>query len=161
MRNNETHLTLTKNNSSLLALMERFPLELEVRWKDYNKITYENLLNTVKGHADPMLTYVLEEFAKAGHNISPRIAIEAAEVLEACGPNCFEYIADFATQKDLLKRALTKFKSIEQLFIFEEVIKEYVSFMDPNESYRDWETDRKSTRLNSSHEIPSRMPSSA
>ena len=31
-----------------------------------------------------------------------------------------------------------------------------------NESYyRDWETDRKSTRLNSSHEIPSRMPSSA
>ena len=30
-----------------------------------------------------------------------------------------------------------------------------------NASYRDWETDRKSTRLNSSHEIPSRMPSSA
>ena len=27
--------------------------------------------------------------------------------------------------------------------------------------YRDWETDRKSTRLNSIHEIPSRMPSSA
>ena len=30
-----------------------------------------------------------------------------------------------------------------------------------NCGYRDWETDRKSTRLNSSHEIPSRMPSSA
>ena len=30
-----------------------------------------------------------------------------------------------------------------------------------NTTYRDWETDRKSTRLNSSHEIPSRMPSSA
>ena len=30
-----------------------------------------------------------------------------------------------------------------------------------NWRYRDWETDRKSTRLNSSHEIPSRMPSSA
>ena len=30
-----------------------------------------------------------------------------------------------------------------------------------NKTYRDWETDRKSTRLNSSHEIPSRMPSSA
>ena len=29
------------------------------------------------------------------------------------------------------------------------------------DGYRDWETDRKSTRLNSSHEIPSRMPSSA
>ena len=27
--------------------------------------------------------------------------------------------------------------------------------------YRDWETDRKSKRLNSSHEFVSRMPSSA
>ena len=30
-----------------------------------------------------------------------------------------------------------------------------------NNSYRDWETDRKSTRLNSSHRSLSRMPSSA
>ena len=32
--------------------------------------------------------------------------------------------------------------------------------MSPNQ-YRDWETDRKSTRLNSSHSAKSRMPSSA
>ena len=31
----------------------------------------------------------------------------------------------------------------------------------PNYPYRDWETDRKSTRLNSSHSAKSRMPSSA
>ena len=30
-----------------------------------------------------------------------------------------------------------------------------------NHPYRDWETDRKSTRLNSSHSAKSRMPSSA
>ena len=30
-----------------------------------------------------------------------------------------------------------------------------------HQSYRDWETDRKSTRLNSSHSAKSRMPSSA
>ena len=30
-----------------------------------------------------------------------------------------------------------------------------------DQGYRDWETDRKSTRLNSSHEFVSRMPSSA
>ena len=30
-----------------------------------------------------------------------------------------------------------------------------------NGDYRDWETDRKSTRLNSSHRSLSRMPSSA
>ena len=32
---------------------------------------------------------------------------------------------------------------------------------DIEELYRDWETDRKSTRLNSSHSAKSRMPSSA
>ena len=31
----------------------------------------------------------------------------------------------------------------------------------PRDEYRDWETDRKSTRLNSSHRSLSRMPSSA
>ena len=31
----------------------------------------------------------------------------------------------------------------------------------PSVQYRDWETDRKSTRLNSSHSAKSRMPSSA
>ena len=31
----------------------------------------------------------------------------------------------------------------------------------PSCGYRDWETDRKSTRLNSSHSAKSRMPSSA
>ena len=32
---------------------------------------------------------------------------------------------------------------------------------DSGTEYRDWETDRKSTRLNSSHSGESRMPSSA
>ena len=35
------------------------------------------------------------------------------------------------------------------------------NFMRYNSYYRDWETDRKSTRLNSSHSGESRMPSSA
>ena len=36
-----------------------------------------------------------------------------------------------------------------------------VQFTTITEQYRDWETDRKSTRLNSSHSGESRMPSSA
>lgn len=117
----------TKGNSSLLALMERFPLELEVKWKDYNKITYENLLNTVKGFSDPMLTYILEEFAKVGNIISPRIALEAADVLEKCGPNCLDFIADFATKKDTLNNAIKKYKSIEKLMMFKVEIDNYVN----------------------------------
>ena len=38
-------------------------------------------------------------------------------------------------------------------------IRKYISTL--GEAYRDWETDRKSTRLNSSHSAKSRMPSSA
>ena len=37
-----------------------------------------------------------------------------------------------------------------------------ISLLENNRAeYRDWETDRKSTRLNSSHSAKSRMPSSA
>ena len=37
----------------------------------------------------------------------------------------------------------------------------YNKFLKIGGLYRDWETDRKSTRLNSSHSAKSRMPSSA
>ena len=48
----------------------------------------------------------------------------------------------------------------EIMFVVEnETIK--VSLPTDNVTYRDWETDRKSTRLNSSHRSLSRMPSSA
>ena len=38
---------------------------------------------------------------------------------------------------------------------------ERAAYIYPHRAYRDWETDRKSTRLNSSHITRSRMPSSA
>ena len=37
----------------------------------------------------------------------------------------------------------------------------FLSLTPDQRRYRDWETDRKSTRLNSSHSAKSRMPSSA
>ena len=44
------------------------------------------------------------------------------------------------------------------------IFKEYkkvTSLCEMSGGYRDWETDRKSTRLNSSHSGETRMPSSA
>ena len=41
------------------------------------------------------------------------------------------------------------------------LMNEQMNLNGPTLSYRDWETDRKSTRLNSSHSAKSRMPSSA
>ena len=56
------------------------------------------------------------------------------------------------------KKKATKPKGRVSLGVYNKTTKEAAH---PLTEYRDWETDRKSTRLNSSHEIPSRMPSSA
>ncbi len=111
---NKTREEFSKNNS-LKALMERFPLEYEVKWSDHNKLTYEKLLNQKFGYADPMLTYILEEFSKGGHVISPRIAITTQELISTCGIECLEFIADFNAQKALLKTSIQKFESIFQI----------------------------------------------
>ena len=53
---------------------------------------------------------------------------------------------------------LLKDKTRDQLV---QTIQKYVDDCKRDKVYRDWETDRKSTRLNSSHSGESRMPSSA
>ena len=56
------------------------------------------------------------------------------------------------------------FKTENGVCIARDFLKEGVRWRKANQVpgvYRDWETDRKSTRLNSSHEFVSRMPSSA
>lgn len=111
---NKTRTEFSKNNS-LKALMERFPLETHVIWKDHNRITYENLLNTKMGFADPMLTYILEQFAVNGSIISPRIAIKAANIINECGPEALSYIADFSVKNDLLKTCIAKFNSLADI----------------------------------------------
>ena len=60
--------------------------------------------------------------------------------------------------------SLERFSDGEILPRFMESIREEdIFFIQTTNSsaYRDWETDRKSTRLNSSHSAKSRMPSSA
>ena len=49
----------------------------------------------------------------------------------------------------------------ERKQLYEPIIRRIVMIKKTNTAYRDWETDRKSTRLNSSHRSLSRMPSSA
>ena len=50
---------------------------------------------------------------------------------------------------------------LKSLFVFDSKGLFLYSIRDVGGVYRDWETDRKSTRLNSSHRSLSRMPSSA
>ena len=58
-----------------------------------------------------------------------------------------------------LEIGIDVFKGLNTAPAPQQQFKKWLNITDSN--YRDWETDRKSTRLNSSHEIPSRMPSSA
>ena len=69
----------------------------------------------------------------------------------------------FFTGSNNLKKVLFSDKIIFPFRACIKVVKtgSFLSLKLCNPQYRDWETDRKSTRLNSSHEIPSRMPSSA
>ena len=60
---------------------------------------------------------------------------------------------------ELIGARLKGFSKLYDRYYFQRMTFKYVPLIPPG--YRDWETDRKSTRLNSSHEIPSRMPSSA
>ena len=56
-------------------------------------------------------------------------------------------------------------KNIRETFIVQQMrqinAKRFITISPHMSEYRDWETDRKSTRLNSSHSRASRMPSSA
>ncbi len=105
---NRTRSEFSKDNS-LKALMERFPYEWEVKWKEYNEITYTKLFQEKLGGVDPMLPFLLQEYAKDGKIISPRIALLAAETLEELGPDYLNVIADFNEKPELLRTTIAKF----------------------------------------------------
>ena len=123
---NKTREEFSKNNS-LRALMERFPIEVNVVWKDYTRHNYEHLFKTKLGGSDPMLTYILEQYAVAGVKISPRIAIVAAMTMAECGPDALTFIAEFASKPEILKTAAAKFDSILEVAKITQALDELVS----------------------------------
>lgn len=102
-------------NDSLKALMERFPLEHNVRWENYNKTTYGFMFKHVMGKDYPQLTYLLETLSAGGTIVSPRTAIKAAKILDqSMGDlSCLDFIAEFCGKnKKLIETALTKYKNV-------------------------------------------------
>ena len=100
-------------NMSLKALMERFPLELNVIWDNYTEISYNKLLESKFGvdNVDPVIPYLLQEYAKNGITISPRVAVTAYQVYDECGPESLSFIAEFAKKPSLISEAIKKFES--------------------------------------------------
>lgn len=100
-------------NDSLKALMERFPLELNVVWDNYTEVSYTTLLEGKfgKGRVDPIIPFILSEYVKNNIIISPRTALDSYEIFEVCGPSALEFIADFAKKPAIIKDALKKFSA--------------------------------------------------
>ncbi len=100
-------------NMSLKALMERFPLELNVIWDNYTEISYNKLLESKfgEGEVDPVIPYLLQEYAKNNITISPRVAVTAYQVYDECGPESLSFIAEFAKKPSLIAEAIKKFES--------------------------------------------------
>jgi MoxR-like ATPase len=126
---NKTREEFAKNNS-LKALMERFPLEFQVKWDSHTRADYEKLLVKKLGSADPLLTHILEAYGRANQPISPRIALTAAEVLAACGLECLKFIADFASKPDILTDALKAFEGSLKFNKYKEEIRKDMAIAD-------------------------------
>jgi len=109
---NRTREEFSKN-MSLKALMERFPLELNVIWDNYTEVSYNKLLESKfgEGNVDPIIPFLLQEYAKNGIVISPRVAVTAYQVFEQCGPESLTFIAEFAKKPALIADAIKKFES--------------------------------------------------
>jgi hypothetical protein len=99
-------------NMSLKALMERFPLELNVIWDNYTEITYTKLLEAKYGvgNIDPIIPYLLQSYAKENIIVSPRVAVIAYDIYLNCGADSLVYIAEFAKNTSLIGKAVKEFE---------------------------------------------------
>jgi len=122
---NRTREEFSKN-MSLKALMERFPLEQNVIWYNYTDISYNKLLESKfgEGNVDPVIPYILQEYAKNSIVISPRVAVIAYTVFDTCGPTGLQYIAEFAKKPTLIADALKKFEAYALLKTLTETLTE-------------------------------------
>ena len=109
---NRTREEFSKN-MSLKALMERFPLELNVIWDNYTEISYNKLLETKfgAGNVDPVIPFLLQEYHGAGITISPRVAVIAYQIFSECGPDSLTFLAEFAKKPEIIKEALKKYEN--------------------------------------------------
>ena len=62
-------------------------------------------------NVDPVIPYLLQEYAKNGITISPRVAVTAYQVYDECGPESLSFIAEFAKKPSLIAEAIKKFES--------------------------------------------------
>ena len=144
---------------------KRNGIHIEELAQRLGRITDEtlNILATAKDKKtliEEAVTFMEEEMNKKQPiaEVSSAGIINALENKQKMNESFIKELAASSWKKFVkLSETLTisKIKSDEVVHTAERLTK------DTKDGYRDWETDRKSTRLNSSHSAKSRMPSSA
>ena len=102
-------------NTSLKALMERFPLSKKVEWPYYNMEAYKILFEAKGQVPNKLVCFVLEEFAKKKHVVSPRIALKANDLVNRYGPDAFTMLAEFENKKQDLSKFINACEAINKI----------------------------------------------
>jgi hypothetical protein len=124
---NKTRDEFSKNDS-LRALMERFPLEIKVEWPNYTQVSYSYLFKEVMGKGYKELEYILAKLHQSGTTVSPRIAIKAARMIDECGLDCLDFIAEFGGKnKPLVDAEREKYKNVS---VIEELLEKMLETKD-------------------------------
>ena len=133
----------------------------------YNPLTSDIVEINIRESAHP---FQLSAYSKDNQTIgigvtvvAKPIAKEVGEIFKEYGEDYFEEIASkeiIGGVKDIVGQ-MTASDIVSKRELLRTQTEKYLKEKLLALQYRDWETDRKSTRLNSSHSAKSRMPSSA
>jgi hypothetical protein len=109
--------TQIADDLSIKALMERFPLELEVKWQAYHEGNYMSMFNLLFGSSTEVRNYntvakLCGTLYSEGITISPRTAVKMAKIYSTVGAAGLKYIAEvpasaydeLATLEDVAKQ---------------------------------------------------------
>ena len=127
--------TVIADDLSIKALMERFPLELEVKWQSYHEANYQTMFNIVFGSSTTVKDYnVISKLCgtlySEGTTISPRTAVKMAKIYSTVGAAGLKFFADVpkSAYEELAKIEESSKKDAESLQVitsFEEDIRNF------------------------------------
>lgn len=132
---NRTRDEYAKNDTSIRALLERFPLSLEVKWANYTNETYNKLFECRYGRTNYLLVEIIKDFNADKNSkapISPRIALTAFDMIETCGEDCLKFIAEFSNNPALLQSSISNAKAAVEFHKYVHDLEEILTHTENN-----------------------------
>lgn len=103
------------------ALIERFPLQLEVKWESYGEADYVELFEALQFHGDEFRV-LAKGIGNLQGAISPRTAVHAARLLQVVGEEALQFIPgletlsnDFENKRKILEKEKRVSAAIEEI----------------------------------------------